>query len=137
MEGLDNYSWFSSLDMASGFPQIPIDKCCLHCTEFVTPEGHYEYLKMPFGLCSSPIVYQQILNNTLRDYIGAGQVFVYIDGVVIMCPSITEGISLLREVFKTIRNAELSIILSKCSFLKTELEYLGRVANKGQVRPSL
>ncbi|XP_028169740.1 uncharacterized protein LOC114359509 [Ostrinia furnacalis] len=46
--------FFTSLDMASGFHQIPIDEDSIHKTGFVTPESHYEYVKMPFGLCNSP-----------------------------------------------------------------------------------
>ncbi|XP_062532853.1 uncharacterized protein LOC134201633 [Bombyx mori] len=35
--------------MATGFHQIPLANDCIHKTGFVTPEGHFEYLKMPYG----------------------------------------------------------------------------------------
>lgn len=127
---------FTSLDMASGFHQIPIDESSIHKTGFVTPEAHYEYLKMPYGLCNSPTVYQRIINSTLRKFIESGSVLVYIDDVLIISMSIDEGVSLLRDVLNTLTQAGFSINLRKCSFLTTKIEYLGRVISHGQVRPS-
>lgn len=54
--GDKNITRYSSLDMATGFHQIRIESASVHRTAFVTPEGHYEYLKMPYGLTNSPIV---------------------------------------------------------------------------------
>ncbi|CAF4832287.1 unnamed protein product [Pieris macdunnoughi] len=137
IDRLGGSRFFSSLDMASGFHQIPIDESSIHKTGFVTPKAHYEYLKMPYGLCNSPTVYQRIINNTLRKFIEAGNVLVYIDDVLIVSMSIDDGISLLRDVLKTLTEAGFSVNLRKCSFLTTKIEYLGRDISHGQVRPSL
>lgn len=136
IDRLGNFKYFTSLDMATGFHQIPISEESIHKTGFVTPEGHYEYLKMPYGLANSPVVYQRIINDTLRRFIDAGNVLVYIDDVLIMSNSVDEGLKLLREVLQTLTKAGFSINLRKCSFLATEIEYLGRVVSAGQVRPS-
>lgn len=136
IDRLGSAKFFSCLDMASGFHQIPINKRSIHKTGFVTPEGHYEYLKMPFGLCNSPTVYQRIINGTLRRLIETGNVLVYVDDVLLISETISEGISLLREVLKTLTDAGFSINLRKCSFLTNQVEYLGRVISHGQVRPS-
>lgn len=136
IDRLGKFKFFTSLDMATGFHQIPIDENSIHKTGFVTPEGHYEYVKMPFGLTNSPIVYQRIINNTLRKFIDAGSVLVYVDDVLIVSSTVDEGINLLRQVLQTLTDAGFSINLRKCSFLTTEVEYLGRVISQGQVRPS-
>lgn len=47
-----------------------------------------------------------------------------------------EGLELLRKVLHTLTTSGFSINLRKCSFVTTELEYLGRVVSQGQVRPS-
>lgn len=127
---------YSSLDMATGFHQIMISPSSVHRTAFITPEGHYEYLKMPYGLTNSPIVYQRIINKTLRKFIDAGRVLVYIDDVLLMSATVEEGINLLREVLTVLTQAGFSINLRKCVFLTTEVEYLGRIVKQGQVRPS-
>lgn len=122
--------------MASGFYQIPISDESTHLTGFVTPEGHYEFLKMSFRLCNSPTVYQRIINDTLRKFINAGSVLVYIDDVLLMSITISEGVSLLHDVLTTLTNAGFSINLQKCPFLTSEVEYLGRSISHGQVRPN-
>lgn len=136
IDRLGSSKYFTSLDMASGFHQIPVDEVSTHKTGFITHEGHYEYLKMPFGLCNAPTVYQRIINNTLRRFIESGNVLVYIDDVLLLSTSIEDGINLLRDVLKTLTEAGFSINLGKCSFLTMEVEYLGRVICHGQVRPS-
>ncbi|XP_025831439.1 ionotropic receptor 40a [Agrilus planipennis] len=42
--------------MASGFHQIPIAQESIPKTAFVTPDGQFEYLRMPFGLANAPAV---------------------------------------------------------------------------------
>lgn len=136
IDRLGSSKYFSCLDMASGFHQIPIHEDSIHKTGFVTPEGHFEYLKMPFGLCNSPTVYQRIINGTLRRLIETGNVLVYVDDVLLVSETIADGIKLLREVLKTLTEAGFSVNLRKCSFLTSEVEYLGRIISHGQVRPS-
>lgn len=137
VDRLGNFRYFTSLDMATGFHQIPLDEESIPKTGFLTPEGHYEYVRMPYGLKNSPIVYQRIINKTLLGHIEAGDVLVYVDDVLIMSNTIDEGISRLREVLKTLTDAGFSINLHKCCFLATQIEYFGRVVSQGQVRPSL
>ncbi|KAJ0169644.1 hypothetical protein K1T71_014829 [Dendrolimus kikuchii] len=136
IDRLGGSKFFTSLDMASGFHQIPIDEDSIHKTGFVTTEAHYEYLKMPYGLCNSPTVYQRIINNTLRKFIDAGNVLVYIDDVLILSSTVDDGITLLHNVLRTLTKAGFSVNVRKCFFLTTEIEYLGRVISHGQVRPS-
>lgn len=136
IDRLGSYKFFCCLDMATGFHQIPLKEECIHLTGFVTPEEHFEYVKMPYGLANSPVVYQRIINNTLRAHINEGNVLVYVDDVLLLSNSENEGIELLRRVLKTLTLAGFSINLGKCSFLVTEVEYLGRLISQGQVRPS-
>lgn len=63
-------------------------------------------------------------------------VLAYIDDLLITSNTVDEGIKLLHEVLQTLTNAGFSMNLRKSSFLTTEIEYLGRVINAGQVRPS-
>ncbi|CAH2094651.1 unnamed protein product [Euphydryas editha] len=137
IDKLGSFKYFTSLDMATGFHQVPMkDDDSVSKTAFVTPEGHYEYLKMPYGLANAPVVYQRIISKTLRHLIEAGKVLTYIDDVLIMSNSIEDGFTTLREVLTTLTAAGFSVSQKKCTFLDTQLEYLGRVIGHGQVRPS-
>uniref|UniRef100_V5G0J8 Transposon Ty3-I Gag-Pol polyprotein n=1 Tax=Anoplophora glabripennis TaxID=217634 RepID=V5G0J8_ANOGL len=54
---LSNAKYFTCLDMASGFHQIPVHPESIERTAFVTPDGQFEYLTMPFGLKNAPSVF--------------------------------------------------------------------------------
>lgn len=136
IDRLGKHKFFTSLDMATGFHQIPMDEEAIPLTGFVTPEGHYEYLKMPYGLANAPVVYQRIMSKTLRRQLESGKTLVYIDDVLILSNTVDEGLTYLRDVLQTLADAGFSINLKKCSFLSTEIEYLGRTISQGQVRPS-
>ena len=47
---LQQARYLISLDMTTGFHQIPIHPNSTEYTAFVTPDGQYEYITMPFGL---------------------------------------------------------------------------------------
>lgn len=47
---------------------------------FNTPDGHYEYLVMLFGLTNSPAVFQTLVNDVPR-YMLNSFVFVYLDDI--------------------------------------------------------
>lgn len=50
---------------------------------FNTPAGHYEYLLMPFGLISAPVVFQNLVNDVLGGML-LKVVFVYLDDMIFL-----------------------------------------------------
>lgn len=77
IDQLANGHFYTSLDMAAGFHQIPISETSIEKTAFVTPDGLYEYLTMPFGLSNACSVYQRCINRALTSLLGtAAQVYV-------------------------------------------------------------
>ncbi|PZC73419.1 hypothetical protein B5X24_HaOG209515 [Helicoverpa armigera] len=58
-------------DIVTGFHQIPISEGSIEKTAFVTPDGMYEYLAMPFGLSNACSVYQRCMNRALADLLNS------------------------------------------------------------------
>ena len=58
LDHLGNAKFFSALDLSSGFHQIPMNKDSKKYTAFSTPQGHFHYNRMPFGLKNAPATFQ-------------------------------------------------------------------------------
>ena len=54
---------FSQLDATSGFWQINMHLGSVEKTVFITPDGLYECVRMPFGLANAPLVYQTMMDE--------------------------------------------------------------------------
>jgi len=134
LDKLGRARYFSALDCASGYWQVPLAEEDRLKTAFSTPTCHYEYLRMPFGLKSAPSTFQRLMNNVLMGLIGT-RCFVYLDDVIIFGETLQEHYARLREVFEKLRQYNLKIEPDKCEFLKTELSYLGHVVTGEGVKP--
>lgn len=126
--------YFTSLDCSHGFHQIEVEEKSIPKTSFITPDGHYEYLKMPFGLVNAPSVFQRLINTALgvlRFY----EVLIYMDDLLIASDSIEEGLRLLELVLSLLHEAGFKLNLEKCSFLMTSLQYLGHEITPQGISP--
>ncbi|KYB25609.1 hypothetical protein TcasGA2_TC034292 [Tribolium castaneum] len=132
---LSGNGYFTTLDLASGYMQVPVAKESRHLTSFVTTTGQYEFNRMPFGLVNAPSVFNRLMNMVTRK-IGRGVVTIYMDDILIPSKTVGKGLEKLTLVLKTIRDLGLTLKLSKCRFLFTKLEYLGYEIDANGVRPS-
>lgn len=73
---------FSVIDVAEAYHQIDVEGKDIPLTGFSTFFGHYEYLKMPFGLANAPATFQRFMNMTLSGLTGE-LCMVYLDDIII------------------------------------------------------
>ncbi|CAK1589624.1 unnamed protein product [Parnassius mnemosyne] len=131
---LSGNSLFITLDLASGYYQIPISEQSQDKTAFVTPDGQYQYTRMHFGLANAPSLFQRTMNKILTKS-KVKYVLVYMDDVLIPARNFDEGLGRLEEVLGLLREAGLTLRLKKCYFFFEEIDFLGfRVNGKG-IRP--
>jgi len=135
IDKLGGSRYFTGLDLASGYYQVPVAADSVEKTAFVTPEGHYEFLRMPFGLTNAPAVFQRLMDTALGD-LKNSIAFPYLDDVIIPSNTIDEGLTRLRQVLEAFRKQHLTLKLEKCSFFAESIEYLGREISAQGVRPS-
>ncbi|OWY96317.1 hypothetical protein PHMEG_00033445 [Phytophthora megakarya] len=67
--GFEGMMWFMSLDMASGFWAVRMTERAKLISAFTCPFGHFQWVRMPFGLKNAPLIYQQMINNCLWGFV--------------------------------------------------------------------
>ncbi|GJQ73132.1 hypothetical protein Trydic_g1760 [Trypoxylus dichotomus] len=65
IDRLSGKKYFITLDMRSGYYQIPVSKDSQHKTAFITPYGMFEFLRMPFSIVNGPAIFQELINSVL------------------------------------------------------------------------
>lgn len=133
---LQGNQYFTTLDLTSGYHQIKMDDASIEKTAFSTPDGHYEFLRMPFGLKNAPATFQRMMNNVLNQEINRDICLVYLDDIIIYSKTKQEHINRLQQVFEALRNANLKVNKNKCVFMEKEIEFLGHVLNKDGLKPN-
>ncbi|UYV68821.1 hypothetical protein LAZ67_6001031 [Cordylochernes scorpioides] len=134
LEGLRNAKFFTTLDLAHGYLQIPLtDKAKLK-TEFITPDDTGQFERMIFGLANAPAEFQRLMHSVLGPLLNK-KALCYLDDVIIPAKDWREMIERLREVLERIRSAKLTLKPSKCEFGRREVEFLGYVISTGGLKP--
>ncbi|CAH2090167.1 unnamed protein product [Euphydryas editha] len=132
---LGNSKYFSTLDLASGFHQILLNETDKAKTAFNVPEGHYQFLRMPFGLKNAPSTFQRLMNSALSGLQGI-KCFVYLDDVVCYSHDLHSHITNLNSIFQRMRDFNLKLQPDKCEFLRREVCYLGHIITERGVKPN-
>lgn len=132
---LSNKNIFTLLDLKSGFHQVSVHKDSVKYTSFVTPDGQWEFTKMPFGLKNAPSVFQRYIIGILKKYIDKGEIKVYLDDILLASNDFEAHLILLENVLKTIADAGLELQLEKCFFAQRSIEYLGYIASADGISP--
>lgn len=135
LDQLGGARYFSAFDLASGFHQIPLNTEHTKKTAFSTPNGHYEYRRMPFGLKNAPATFQRMMDNALRGLINQ-TCFVYLDDIIVYGKTLDEHNKKLQTLFQRLREVGLKLQTDKCEYLRPELTYLGHVITEDGVKPN-
>jgi len=131
LDQLRGASWFSKIDLASGYHQILIAEGDITKTAFQTRYGQYEFVVMPFGLTSAPTAFMRLMNEVLHDYLDKF-VIIFIDDILVYSRSQEEHHYHLQKVLERLREQRLFAKFSKCKFWQREIGFLGhRVSEQG------
>lgn len=127
--------FFSSLDLNSAFWSIPLRVTDRHKTAFVTQEGHYQWTCLPFGLKTSPGIFQRIMCNIIRKHKLGEFTVSYIDDILIFSKTFSDHIEHLKQIFQAIKKEGLRLKFSKCKFAADSVKYLGHIIQNNTVTP--
>ena len=121
----------SKIDLTSGFHQIPVDPQSRDFTTFLSPRGKFRFIRMPSGLKNAPSHFQRCMERVLEPVVDCAAV--YIDDIIVFSKDWESHVKHLQRVFECFEKAHLTAKLSKCSFGKKKLQYLGHNIGSGQM----
>ena len=122
--------YFSKFDMAKGYWQIPMREEDIVKTAFVTPDGSYEFLRMPFGLMNSGASFTRMMRKLTKGMSGIQH---YIDDCLIYSDDWETHLRVVGEFLQRVRAANLTIRPSKCEVGCSQLEFVGHEVKRGEV----
>ena len=125
---LQGASWFSTLDLRSGYHNIPIREADKDKTAFITRRGSWRYNVMPFGLTCAPSVFQRLMDLVLCG-LTYELCMVYLDDIVLFSNDFDTHVSRLQQVFERLRQAGLKLKASKCCLFQRKVSFLGHVVS--------
>ena len=130
---LEGFTYATSLDLNMGYYHIQLTPASRRICTIVLPWGKYEYCRLPMGLCNSPDIFQEKINEL---FYGFEHVRAYIDDVL----TTTKGdwddhLYHLEKVLQKLAEAGLKVNADKSFFGRHECEYLGYWVTRDGIRP--
>ena len=132
VDQLTEAQFFFTVDLKSGYYQMPMCGEDAAKTAFVTPDGQYEWTGRgtPFGLSGAPATFQRLMSAILGQ-LNWTAALCYLDDVLVWGRNWEEHGSRLREVLTKLRSAGVLLNPDKCCFGVREVEFLGHMIAAG------
>ena len=133
LDSVSSSAYVTKIDLLKGFYAVPLTPRAQQISAFVTPEGLYEFLVMPFGMKNAPATFNRLVSKTLSHL----SIFcrVFIDDIIIFSNTWEEHLRHLDVVLACLRENNLTVNIDKFIIGNGELNYLGFKVGSGRVAP--
>lgn len=123
LDELAGSTWFSTLDLKSGYWQVEVEEKDREKTAFSVGNGLWQNNVMAFGLCNAPATFERLMENVLRDL----RCLIYLDDVIVHTSTFERELERLRLVSSRLRAANLKLNPKKCKLFRCKVSFLGHV----------
>ena len=135
LDSLHGARYFTVLDLASGYFQIPVHLDSRHKTAFAAPNGRlYQYKVAPFGIKTLPTLFTRTVMAAVGAALGKFAV-IWLDDILVYSRTFDEHVRQVAEILDRLQHAQLKVNLSKCEFGCDQVTYLGHLVNRDGVSP--
>ncbi|KAL7839003.1 hypothetical protein SRHO_G00256610 [Serrasalmus rhombeus] len=121
-------SWFSSLDLRSGYWQVELAPEAREKTAFTLGAGLWQFRVMAFGLQNAPATFERLMERVLAG-IPKERCILYLDDLLAHAPTFDEALACLEQVIGAIKAANLRLHPKKCLLLQRKVQFLGHVVS--------
>ena len=126
---------FSKLDLRSGYFQVPLAHSEREKTAFLTPDGLWQFNRLPQGLKNSPAVFQRLMNQTIGS-LRWDICLAYLDDLVVYSSSFDQHLLDVQKVCQVLHSANFKLNSGKCAFFRPEISFLGHKINAEGCSPN-
>ncbi len=134
VDSLHGSAYFCSLDLQSGYWQVPLRKQDREKTAFITKEGLFQMTVLPFGLCNAPATFERLMEEVLRG-LQWSKCLIYLDDVLVYGRDFDTTLENLEIVLNKLSEADLRVTPKKCNFMQESLQFLGHKISASGVEP--
>lgn len=127
--------YFSVIDLAQGYLQVPLAEKDQAKTAFRSPTGFWEWTRMCYGLKGSPATFARLMRKVVNQ-IPPERLALYMDDLCIVSETFDDHLRNLQQVFDALRQHGLRIKAKKCALGMREVKFLGHRVTKDGVQPA-
>jgi len=126
LDALSGSSWFSILDLKSGYWQVEVEEQGREKTAFTAGNGLWQFNVMAFGLCNASATFERLMDNILGDL----RCLVYLDDMIAHTKTFELELQRLTRIFSRLRVANLKLNPKKCELFRRRVKFLGHVVSE-------
>lgn len=133
LKKLSQYKYYTGIDVKSAYYHIPVEKESQGILAFAIGDNQrYKPTRMPFGPRSAA-KFAAVMQTIFRPLREENWVQQYFDDLTIGANSIQEMKERVVRVLRLCQEKGLQIKLTKCEWMKEEIEILGQTVSKGRI----
>lgn len=133
MAEVSGATFFSKLDLNSGYHQLELDEESRNLTVFSSHVGLRRYKRLNFGVNSASEIFQNAINQVISGIQGA--INISDDILLFSRGDVHNHRELLKSVLERLRDKNITLNRDKCQFLKKRLEFAGHIWSTEGVQP--
>ena len=130
---IENGQKFTKLDLRCAYQQLLLDEQSQELATINTPKGLYRYTRLPYGIASSPAIWQRFIDQVLS---GLTFTCAIMDDVLVSGVNDYDHLKNLEKVFERFRKYGLRLKKEKCMFMKPSVVYMGRRISADGIQPT-
>jgi hypothetical protein len=134
LQELEGFTYATALDLNMGYYPIRLDPRAVEMFTIIFPWGKYSHLRLPIGFAGSVDIFQAEMMDLMEalEYVRA-----YIDNLLLVITrgTLEDHLDKLREVLRRLHKAGLKVNAVKSHFCTHEIEYLGYILTREEIKP--
>ena len=132
LQNLGGKTWFSKIDLEGAYLQLELEEDSKSLTTINTPFGLYQYNRLPYGIKSSPGIFEANIKKILSDLPGVES---YMDDILVSGKSKEEHDKNLKATMTRLKEHQVKINKEKSLFCQKKIDFLGHSVSAEGILP--